>query len=156
MQELFFNKTRTCAVSGHRIITEKIDLEKLNGIFLKLIEGGYNTFLVGMALGFDTVCFHALEKIREKHDIKIVACIPCIKQDYKFNKEQKEEYERMVLSADFKVIISEDYTPYCMKKRNDYMIKNSSLLVAFLRENKGGTYYTVKRAEKENVAIIKI
>ena len=30
-----------------------------------LIKKGYNRFLVGMAIGFDTLCFNILEKLRE-------------------------------------------------------------------------------------------
>ena len=26
----------------------------------------------GMALGFDTMCFHVLERLREEHDVKII------------------------------------------------------------------------------------
>ncbi len=149
-------KEKTCAVTGHRDIDKNFDREILRIIFLKLIEEGYDCFLIGMALGFDTMCFQILEKIREKKDIKIIAVIPCLTQDYKFSVEDKKEYQRMIKSSNQKIILSKDYTPYCMTKRNMFMVDNCSLLISYLRRESGGTFKTVKYAESKNVEIIKI
>ncbi len=148
------NKLKTLCVSGHRNVKEKIDLIKIKEIFNKFIEKGIDTFLVGMAVGFDTICFKVLEEIRREKDIKITACIPCPEQDKMFSQEQKIEYRRMVESADEKVILSQNYTPYCMMKRNRYMVDNACVLVAYLTENKGGTYSTVKYAKEKGLEIV--
>ena len=89
MTELFINKARACAVSGHRNVEKNLDINRLEQIFIKLIEGGVDTFLVGMALGFDSICFKILERLRKANPIKIIACIPCKTQSYKYNEEQK-------------------------------------------------------------------
>ena len=154
MTELFINKARACAVTGHRRVEKDLDLIKLEKIFIKLIEGGFDTFLVGMAIGFDTICFKILEKLRRFYDIKIIACIPCKTQSYKYSKEQKEEYDKMVKSADERVILSENYTPYCMHQRNRYMVDNCYCLIAYLRQDFGGTANTVRYAQKQGVNII--
>lgn len=146
---------RTVAVTGHRTL-ENINEAKLEEIFKVLIKKGYNRFLVGMAIGFDTLCFNILEKLREKHEIKIIACIPCLEQDKYFTESQKTEYARMVKSADEKRIFSEKYTSYCMHRRNCYMVDKSSVLVAYLRKSFGGTYNTVKYAEKQKKLIVNI
>lgn len=154
MTELFINKAKTCAVTGHRILYTGFDRLKLKEFFLKIIEIGFDNYLIGMALGFDTECFNVLEEIRQEKPIKIIACIPCLNQDYKFNKEQKMEYQRMLNSADEKVYLSKEYTKNCMIKRNKYMVDNASLLVSYLKHDFGGSYNTVKYAEKQNVQII--
>ena len=146
---------RTVAVTGHRTL-ENVNEGRLEEIFKVLIKKGYNRFLVGMAIGFDTLCFNILEKLREKHDIKIIACIPCLEQDKYFTETQKTEYARMVKSADEKRIFSEKYTSYCMHRRNCYMVDKSSVLVAYLRKSFGGTYNTVKYAEKQKRLIVNI
>ena len=120
MSKLFINKARSAAVTGHRTLYNDFDRDRLEKVFNKLIEGGFDTFLVGMAIGFDTECFLALEKIRKSKPIKIIACIPCIGQDAKFSESQKKLYKRMVESADEKVILSQEYTRTCMMDRNRY------------------------------------
>ena len=140
------NSAKACCVSGHRRMQGDLDVEKLRQVFLDLIDGGVDTFLVGMALGFDTLCFNLLEDIRKTQNIKIIACIPCKSQDYKYTLSQREEYQRMVKSADECVLTGENYTPYCMHKRNRFMVDNSYCLVAYLRQDKSGTSTTVKYA----------
>ena len=156
MSELFINKAKTCAVTGHRKVSKDIKKENVINALKTAILDGYDTFLVGMALGFDTVCFQVLEDLRKDYKIRIIACVPCITQSYKFSLEQKEEYDRMIKSSDEVVLVSENYTKYCMKKRNDYMVNNSSRLICYLRQNFGGTFYTVNKAKKENLKIIEI
>lgn len=156
MKELFLNPNRCCSVSGHRVIDKLFDKDNLKEIFLKIIDNGYNTFLIGMALGFDTLCFNILSEIRKKKDIKIIACIPCINQDLHFNLKQKKEYDNMLVSADEKVYVSQEYNDRCMQKRNEYLVDNSSLLVAYIRRNYGGTYNTIKYAQQKNIMIINV
>ncbi len=147
-------KEKTVSVTGHRNLREDFDREKVKEVFKNRIELGYDTFLIGMALGFDTECFKILEELRNLKPIKIVACIPCERQDQKFTIEQKKEYKKLVDSADEKILVSKDYTPYCMQKRNMFMVDNSGLLIAYLRNIKGGTKNTVEYAKKQNVSII--
>ena len=156
MSEVFINKARTIAVTGHRVLYKDFNKENLKNLFLKTIKCGFNTFLVGMALGFDTVCFQILEEIRKEKDIKIIACVPCLTQSEKFSLEQKREYERMLTVADDVRIISKEYTPRCMQKRNEFMVDNASGLIAYIKMDYGGTSNTVNYAKENNVPIIKV
>ena len=156
MKEIFLNPNRCCSVSGHRVVDKLLDISNLKEGFLKIIDNGYNTFLIGMALGFDTLCFKILSEIKKGKDIKIIACIPCINQDLHFTLKQKKEYEEMLLSADEMVFVSQEYDDNCMQKRNEYLVDNSSLLVAYIRRNYGGTFNTIRYAEKKNITIIKV
>lgn len=155
-KDFLINPARAVAITGHRVIYPDFDIENLEITFYKLIEKGFNIFLVGMALGFDTICFQTLEKIRENKDIKIVACIPCLSQPEKFNSEQKKEYYRMVSVADKKVVLSNEYTSSCMQKRNQFMVDNSSLVLAYIKRDFGGTANTIRYAKKQNKNIVKI
>ena len=72
MSEAFINKLRTCCVSGHRNLNEDIDVEKLREIFINLIKKEkVNTFLVGMAVGFDMLCFNLLYQIKKEENCVI-------------------------------------------------------------------------------------
>ncbi len=147
-------KEKTLCVTGHRTVKDDLDVTILEQTFLQAIKEGYDTFLVGMAVGYDTICFQILEKIREKEDVKIVACIPCPNQDKMFSIEQKIEYKRMVDSADGTVLTSSTYTKYCMSKRNRFMVDNSSRVLAYLKQDHGGTFSTVKYAKEKGIECI--
>ena len=156
MSELVFNPAKTVALTGHRVLDGTLNKERLKSEILTLINAKYDTFLVGMALGFDTVAFNILESIRKTEKIKIVACIPCPEQSNGFDLYQKKEYERMVESADEKIILRPRYTRICMIKRNEYMVDNSSVLIAYVRENKGGSYKTKNYAIKKGIRVIEV
>lgn len=151
------NSARACSVTGHRKMEKDIENIPLKETFIKLIkDGGYDTFLIGMALGFDTLCFQVLEKIREEENIKLIACVPCKSQAERFSYVQKKEYQRMINSADEVVLISEEYTNECMRKRNEYLVDNSSVIISYLRRDFGGTKQTVNYARKKGIKIISL
>ncbi len=149
-------KEKTCAVTGHRTVLSDLSKKNLKQEILKVINKGVDTFLVGMAVGFDTICFNVLEEIRKEIPIKIIACIPCPNQDKNFSLSQKREYERMNDVSDRRLLISKSYTSGCMLKRNRFMVDNSDYLICYLRQNRGGTFYTVTYAKEKNKNIIKI
>lgn len=154
MNDLVIIKEKTCAVTGHRDIPKNFDKKNLEEKLLKITDFGIDTFLIGMAVGFDTLCFKILEKIRLKKTIRIIACIPCISQSERFSLRDKKIYDESIESADEKILISKEYTPYCMQKRNMFMVDNSSILLCYLRKDKGGTVNTLKYAEKKGTTII--
>ena len=153
---MIIDKVKTCAFSGHRVLKSDFNKTELTRVIKGLIDGCFTTFLVGMAVGFDTECFKILKEFRQKYPIKIIACIPCENQDKNFTTTQKVEYKKMLDSADEKVYIAKEYTKNCMFKRNMFMVDSASVLVVYLNENKGGTFQTVNYAIRKNVQIIKI
>ena len=153
---MIIDKIRTCAFTGHRKLSDDFNKKELERVVKDLIGNGFNTFLVGMAVGFDTVCFKLLEEYRKKTDIRIIACIPCEEQDKKFSSEQKTEYRKMLENADEKIYVSKEYTKNCMFKRNMFMVDNSSVLIAYLNTDKGGTFQTVNYAKRNGVKVIVI
>ena len=44
-----------------------------------------------------------LSNIKQEKQIKLIACIPCENQDYKFSVEQKQEYKNMLSVANTKI-----------------------------------------------------
>lgn len=148
---------KSVAFTGHRQVEFDFDYKKLELFLQDLIEKGYQNFYIGMAVGFDSICFKTLEKLKRSYQhINLIACIPCKDQDRNFSYSQKQDYRKMINNADYKVLISENYTPYCMQERNRFMVDNSSLVVAYMIRNQGGTYNTVKYAQLKDRKIINI
>ena len=154
MSSVSITKEKTCAFTGHRILSADFKKSQVADIVKDLIKRGYDTFLVGMALGFDTECFKILVEERKSADIRLIACVPCNSQSKFFNKRQREEYEFLLKQADGIIKVSDNYFDGCMMVRNCFMVDNSTVLVAYLNYNRGGTYRTVKYAAENGVEII--
>lgn len=150
-----FDISTTCCFSGHRVLKKDFNVDKLTAVVDKLISNGYRTFLVGMAWGFDLKVFEVL-LTKKNYNIDIIACVPCKEQSTYFKKEEKQKYEDFLKQADKVVYVSNEYFDGCMQKRNRYMVDNSSILVAYIYSNIGGTKNTVSYAEKQGKNIIKI
>lgn len=154
MNETFINPNTTVSFSGHRVLDKNFDKSKIENAVKRCIHQGYDTFLTGMAIGFDTECFRILLELKKSYNIKIISCIPCINQSERFNSKQKEEYEFLLSNADEKIFISNEYSLGCMQKRNKFMVNYSTVLIAYLRREGTGTSSTVKYAIKKGIKII--
>ena len=165
------NKDKTAAFSGHRTYKMKMgqrslfqgnDMDgsenlsaRIEAEITNLILKGYDTFMCGMAEGFDLMAAEAVITLREQYsNIRLIAVIPYPGQADTFNKKSKTTYEKVLTEADETTIICDRYLPECYHLRNNYMIDNSSALICYYNESKGGTEYTVKKAIKNGLDII--
>ncbi len=156
MTNIVLDKNITCAFSGHRELELDFNIKDLKEKILGLINIGYKNFLVGMAIGFDSECAKIIIDLKKTFDIKLIACVPCKEQDKNFNFSQKKEYKYLIENSNEVIVLSENYTPFCMLKRNIFMIDNCSVLTCYLRKNKGGTFNTYNYAVKKGIQIIKV
>ena len=148
-----FDISTTCCFTGHRVLKSDFDESRVEEIIDKLIKNGFKTFLVGMAIGFDLKVLEILLKKRN-NNIDIIACVPCKEQDKFFNKIQKEQYKNGLEQVDKVILLSQEYYDGCMQKRNAYMVDNSSIVVAYMYANIGGTKHAVNYAKKKEKIII--
>ncbi len=118
------------------------------------IIDGYVYFISGMALGFDMICAEIVLEYKKKYPhIKLVCAIPCKNQDKFWSDEYKNRYKKILSRADIIRYIAEDYTKTCMLERNDYMLKNSSKVIALFNGLAGGTKSTILKAQKMGLKI---
>ena len=65
-----------------------------------------------------------------------------------FSPPIKTEYLRVRRLADSEIILSQHYYRECFLRRNDYLLSHSSRVICYFDGvPRGGTYYTVRRAE---------
>ena len=151
---------KTCCFTGHRVIEPgKIPLIKreLEKEIVLLIKSGYLYFETGGALGFDMIAAQTVLSLREKYaQIKLVLVLPCLSQTERWNASNKAIYEEIKKKADDIIYTSQEYNRGCMHKRNRYLIESSSICIAYLIKDFGGTVYTVKYAKNKGKAIINI
>ena len=155
---LKINKKITVCLTGHRpkslpwgynennLICKKFK-ERIKIIFEKLISDGFTTFLTGMAEGFDMIGAEILLDLKKKHNLQIIAIVPCLEQEKFWKPAQQERYRRILQQCDDKVILSKHYTKTCMNERNKFLVENSSLCVACWNGKPSGTGNTVRLAK---------
>lgn len=157
---------KSCCCTGHRPkgfpFEYGIDEQKHNA-YLKALEKkiklaitkyGITNFISGMALGADMDFAEIVLKLREKYPITLECAIPCPNQTLYWGEEDKLRYEYILERADKITLISEQYNPDCMFKRNHYMVNKSELVIAvFNGVENGGTWYTLNYAKSCNKII---
>ncbi len=155
-------KTKSCCFTGHRIIPEKElrDIKHhLKTEIVNLIDKGVNVFITGGALGFDTLSALTVLKIKRRFpEVRLFLALPCIEQTRGWRNEDKRVYEQILKKADSVIYISQHYSAGCMKKRNRYMVDNSSYCISYSTELlvMSGTMYTVKYANQKGLEVINI
>ena len=150
-------KERTACFTGHRTIPflQRRKIEKrTEEALIEAIKQGYQFFGAGGALGFDTLAAQTVLRLKETYpQIKLILVLPCLSQTRGWKSEDIAEYERIKAAADKVVYTSQEYTRDCMFKRNRHLVDNSSLCLAYLTENTGGTAYTVDYARSKGLII---
>lgn len=146
---------KSCAFTGHRKLGEDFSVDLLEEkIRFVIDELGVKYFYCGMAKGFDLVACQTVAKIKKEKDVKIIACIPCPEQEKFFNKKEKDLYKKMIEQCDEIKIINEHYFKGCMLLRNKYMVDRSDIVISYIRENGGGTRWTIEYALRNKKQII--
>ena len=153
-------KEKTVCFTGHRTIPmlKKWKIEKkLKETLEALIDNGYCYFGAGGALGFDTIAAQTVLGLKKKHpEIKLILVLPCKNQTRGWEEKDVSVYESIIEQADKVVYTQEHYDRGCMFKRNRHLVDNSSVCVAYLTEEKGGTAYTGNYANQKGVKVINI
>ena len=90
-----------CEQIKYKPIRESIS-EELKNHIEEAIHNGYDTFLSGMALGFDMICTEIVLSFKQKYkDVKMVGVLPCKNQDAKWPESQKARYKKLLNQLDY-------------------------------------------------------
>lgn len=147
----------TVAFTGHRTYCGEANLD-LRQTILRLYEEGFTRFLCGMAWGFDLAAGEAVAEAK-KHcsEIELVAVVPYDGFEGLFHGDDAEQYGRVMAAADEVVVVSEQGGDAAFRRRNDYLVDNASIVVAwFDGVPRGGTAYTVRRARHSRLPVVNL
>lgn len=155
------DRSKVACFSGHRKLPQNCTelRENLEKAIITLIEQGVVFFGSGAALGFDQEAATMVLKLKEVYPhIRLVMVLPCPpeEQSLKWNEGQKKQYYELLDKADRVRVLLPRYTSSCMLDRNRHLVDCSAYLICYLRENSGGTFYTVNYAEKQGLKILRI
>ena len=154
------NKGNTAFFTGHRKLSQKkIEkiVKKLNEEVDRLIGLGVTDFMSGFAIGYDQICASLIvAKKQQGANIRLIAALPCYNQDEKWTDRQKELYSSLLGEADEVIYVSEEYSHDCMKKRNYYMVDNSSYCICALVRDISGTGQAVRYAKEQGLEVVNV
>ena len=159
-------KSKTCCFTGHRpnklpwgenenapecLALKASIARKVEEAYLR----GYRHFICGMAQGCDFYFCESILRLRAaRPEITLEAAIPCPTQAAAWPPVQRQRYARLVAACDFETMVSTQYSPSCMHRRDRYMVDHASLLIAAFDGTPGGTRYTVEYAMRRGVSVV--
>ncbi len=118
------------------------------------IKLGFDRFIIGGANGIDLWAGEIVMYHKTKYpNIKIILALPTKDHGKNFVGKDKWIFGNLLVKADKIVFVSEKYHRGCMKLRNQYMIDNSSKLIAVISEQKSGTGQTINLANKKGISV---
>ena len=138
----------TACFTGHRTYDGSRNHE-LEVAIRGLYADGYRNFLCGMARGFDIEAAEVTLALRnELKGIKVVAIVPFEGMQNGFSEPWRSRFNRILREADDVVTLAPKYSTEVYAVRNNFLVDNSTALVAYFDGSKGGTAYTINRAVK--------
>lgn len=151
-------RNQTCCFTGHRKIPPKALpalSAQLEATVRELIASGIDHFIVGGAVGFDTIAGETVLQLRNEFPhIKLSMALPYPDMDLYWPREDAFRHLAILTQADDYKNVSERYHRGCMHERNRYMVDNSSICVAYCTRPTGGSAYTVRYAKKQGLKLI--
>ena len=170
VQDFTCNKLNTCCFTGHRSRDLPFggDMRKqgmkclassLQLLIVEAVADGYNTFISGMSDGIDLLCAQlVLETARSGRygDIRLVCALPYREQYGEIvSTPDKYKYAVVIDGCDEKVIVSEKSDRERYKKRNQFMVDNSSRVIGVIKSKQfgSGTLQTVNMAKRAGLEI---
>lgn len=141
--------------------------DKIEEVLKDIIESAEDKSIkgiVGGALGFDTEAWYALDSIKYDYgddaQIEIEMAIPFEQQDAKWPQESKNIYNECKEHSDYLTYVDTidkykapntaegRYNSKKLFKRNEYIVDNSDILIACVRDMKSGSGYCIKYFKK--------
>ena len=156
MGTIVYDREITACFTGHRTYDGSRN-EELTRAIVALYKEGYRNFLCGMAVGFDIEAAEAVLSLRsELEGLKVVAVVPFEGMERRFSEGWRSRFERILKDADEVVTLASHYSVEVYSVRNNFLVDNSSALIAYFDGSKGGTAYTVRRGVKKALRIVNI
>ncbi len=127
---------------------------------VRLAAAGADTFLSGMAPGFDLWAADEVLRLRGEgrigEGVRLVLAVPYPNFERSFAKEWHYLYHFIEKTADEVVYLSQGYYHGCYHRRNDYLAERADVVVAYYEGSEGGTRYTLRNAERRGKTIVNL
>ncbi len=142
---------------GHRSVLDYEDTKKkLKSILAQILtQCGDISFYCGGCGDFDSLCASVCRELREEGErLKIIYVTPYLTISHQ---KRVEEMKRLKLYDGVVYPPIED-TPlrFAISKRNEWMMEQADIVIAYVKHDFGGAYRAVLTAKRRNKKIINI
>ena len=145
-----FDKAVSAAFTGHRFYNfsqQEVIKERLNKAILEAYEHGISNFISGFAIGIDLMAAQIVQSLKPScPGMTLTAAIPFRGQADRFKPGDRMVYDGLMGSAGEVIILSAYYYTRCFL----------DLIAFYDGREKGGTYYTFKKANCLGIPVVNI
>ena len=147
---------KSVCFTGHRILGSDFDIELLRSYIMELIEfENASVFIVGGALGFDTVVAQEILALKRKgFKIELHVYVPCRDQSARWSFSDKKRYNEILRQADYVDEVNMPYFDGCMRIRNYKMVDNADFCICYFTGKPSGTSQTVYYAKRKGLTVL--
>jgi len=119
---------------------------------------GYRDYVTGMAIGADQLFAAAVMKLKtERERVKLIAACPFKGQESKWPPAAKKRYADILAAADEVHYVSDPgYAAWKMRKRNEWMVDRTRIVLAVWDGRPGGTTDCVNYALKTGRYVVRL
>ena len=159
-------RAHTCFFTGHRALPEAQKsalLIRLRSVISYLYAKGVTDFHAGGALGFDTLAAMQIIDMKRDHPaMRLILDLPFPGQSRQWTANHKRIYDFILSMADeYHYINEKDPVSHaevrkCLLMRNCAMVHAGQYCIAYFSGAKGGTGYTLAKAEKYGCEIFNL
>lgn len=155
----------TACFTGHRpekfldapLHSDEVTLRSVKTLLTMLTADAYSRgtryFITGMARGIDLWAGEILLYMKRfLPNLHIIAALPYPGHENTFHGKDAELLYAVGDAADAVICTSDAYNKWCFLKRNDYMLKYSSLLLGVIHKDESGTSYTINKAAEKGIS----
>ncbi len=162
-------KNQTVAFTGNRTLTapkgkiifnlERTIRQRLSTLLEECYNEGINTFISGMAIGWDLLCAEEVIKLQSKYpEVRLIAAVPFAGQEAKYSPSDQQRYHNILNQATSIITISDsDFSNQAYHDRNDFLIANSTKLIAYHNDKpRSGTASTIRKATAQSIEVLNL
>lgn len=127
-------------------------------VIMAFIEAGVHECVTGMAIGADTLFGEAVVRVKQTHQMALVAAVPFAGQETKWPTSSQSRYRDLLSRADQVVTVSPgSYTAAKMQVRNMWMVDHSQFVLAVWDgKRSGGTWNCLQYAAQMHRPITRL
>lgn len=146
----------TVCFTGHRGVDEANARAALaKHIRYAITNCGSTNFIVGGAVGIDTIAAEVVLSLREEFPhIRLFVAVPFRGFTAKWNATQKARFASICRSCDGIHVVADSYSRAAYQRRNEYMVDRADLVIAYYNGSAGGTRNCVSYAQSHHVPIV--
>lgn len=148
-----------CCFTGHRpeklTVSEQRLTQLLEAEIRSAIDGGFTTYITGMAKGVDLIAAEIVLRLRARDErLRLICALPYPGFGLRWGGGWTERFQSVLARADAQRTICPGFSYAAYQARNEWMVRHAGLVIAVFNGERGGTKNTLDFARKCGVPCV--